>query len=66
LSHSGCSWPSRFEKLRRDSVEKFINHARPGKSFGEWTAGEVHLVKSELRQTGVLHAILEMFKTKNG
>jgi RNA 2',3'-cyclic 3'-phosphodiesterase len=56
---------ARFERLRRNAVEKFIMRARADKQFGEWTAKEIILVQSQLMPTGALHAILGTFRTKN-
>jgi RNA 2',3'-cyclic 3'-phosphodiesterase len=56
---------ARFERLHRSTVEKFMMQARTDKRFGEWTASEVELIESKLRQGGALHAILDTFRTKN-
>jgi RNA 2',3'-cyclic 3'-phosphodiesterase len=56
---------ARFEKWRRGSVEKFMMRVPKDRRFGEWTAREVELVESKLRQAGALHAILDTFSTKN-
>jgi RNA 2',3'-cyclic 3'-phosphodiesterase len=49
---------ARFEKMRSTAIAA-------GKTFGEWTAEEVHLIKSSLQPSGALHAIVDIFKTKN-
>jgi RNA 2',3'-cyclic 3'-phosphodiesterase len=56
---------ARFEKLPRAEAEKFAARAQTDKAFGEWTAKEVQLMESKLTQAGALHAILDVFRTKN-
>ncbi len=56
---------ARLERLRPDAVEKFMMQARTDKRFGKWTATEVELIESKLGQDGALHAILDVFRTKN-
>jgi len=56
---------ARFEKLCRGEAEKFTTQAQTSKVFGEWTAKEVKLMESQLTQAGVLHTILDVFKTKS-
>ena len=55
---------ARFEKLRQRDTDKLNAAAAIGKTFGEWTAEEVQLIKSSLQPSGVLHVILERFTTK--
>ncbi|HUA64485.1 MAG TPA: RNA 2',3'-cyclic phosphodiesterase [Alphaproteobacteria bacterium] len=56
---------ARLEKLRSRETEKLGAAMTIGKTFGEWTAGEVFLIKSSLMPSGALHAILYTFKTRN-
>jgi 2'-5' RNA ligase len=56
---------ARFERLRRPEAERFAAHAQTDKVFGEWKAKEVELMESQLTQAGALHAILDVFGTKN-
>ena len=55
---------ARFEKLRHRDTDKLAAATAIGKTFGEWTAEEVQLIKSSLQQSGALHVILERFTTK--
>ncbi|HTV40329.1 MAG TPA: RNA 2',3'-cyclic phosphodiesterase [Candidatus Sulfotelmatobacter sp.] len=55
---------ARFEKLRHRDTDKLAAAAAIGKTFGEWTAEEVQLIKSSLQPSGALHVILERFTTK--
>jgi 2'-5' RNA ligase len=57
---------ARLEKLRPRGTEKLTAAVAIGKTFGEWVATEVQLIKSSLQPSGVLHAIVDTFKTKNG
>ncbi len=56
---------ARFEKLRSRETEKLITAITVSKTFGEWTAAEVKLIKSSLAPSGALHATFDTFKTKN-
>lgn len=56
---------ARFEKLRSRETEKLTAAMAVGKTFGEWTAAEVQLIKSSLTPSGAIHAILDTFKPKN-
>ncbi len=56
---------ARFEKLNRHDAETFAALAKTDKVFGEWAVQEVQLMQSTLQRTGVLHAILDTFRTKN-
>jgi RNA 2',3'-cyclic 3'-phosphodiesterase len=55
---------ARFEKLRRSDTDKLKDAIGIGKTFGEWTAAEVKLIKSSLQPSGALHVILDRFTTK--
>ena len=55
---------ARFEKLRSRDTDKLKAATAIGKTFGEWTAEEVLLIKSSLQPSGALHVILETFSTK--
>jgi RNA 2',3'-cyclic 3'-phosphodiesterase len=55
---------ARFEKLHRGETEKLKGAIAIGKTFGEWTALEVQLIKSSLQPSGALHVILQQFTTK--
>jgi RNA 2',3'-cyclic 3'-phosphodiesterase len=57
---------ARFEKMRNSDTEKLRAAIAVGKTFGEWVAGEVRLIKSSLQPSGALHAIVDTFKAKNG
>jgi hypothetical protein len=46
-------------------MEKLKAAIAVGRTFGEWTAKEVQLIKSSLQPAGAIHAIMDMFKTKN-
>jgi 2'-5' RNA ligase len=56
---------ARLEKLRNRELEKLTAAMTVSKAFGEWMATEVQLIKSLLTSSGVLHATLDTFKTKN-
>ena len=56
---------ARFEKLRTREREKLTAAMSVSRTFGEWTAAEVQLIKSTLAPSGALHAILDTFKIKN-
>lgn len=56
---------ARFEKMRSRETEKLTAAIADGKTFGEWTATEVQLIRSLLQPSGALHAIVDTFKTKN-
>jgi 2'-5' RNA ligase len=56
---------ARFEKMRSCDMEKLKAAIAVGRTFGEWTAKEVQLIKSSLQPAGAIHAIVDMFKTKN-
>jgi RNA 2',3'-cyclic 3'-phosphodiesterase len=56
---------ARLEKLRAHEKETLRTAMTVDKTFGEWTATEVQLIKSSLMAFGALHAILDTFKTKN-
>ena len=56
---------ARLEKWRSGETEKLKAAVMVGRTFGEWAATEVQLIKSSLMPSGVLHAILDTFKVKN-
>jgi 2'-5' RNA ligase len=56
---------ARFEKIRSSDTKKLKAAIAVGGTFGEWTAKEVQLIKSSLQPAGAIHAIMDMFKTKN-
>ena len=56
---------ARFEKMRRRDVEKLMAHAQTSKTFGQWTAHEVELVQSKLKQTGAVYATVAVYRTKS-
>jgi 2'-5' RNA ligase len=56
---------ARLEELRAREMEKLTAAVAVGKTFGEWTATEVQLIKSLLQPSGALHAIVDAFKTKS-
>jgi len=55
---------ARFEKLLHHDTDKLKAASAIDKTFGEWTAEEVQLIKSSLQPSGALHVILERFTTK--
>jgi len=50
----------RVKFLKRPEIEKLAAHAQTAKDhlFGEWTANEVELMRSELLPTGAQHTLL--------
>jgi RNA 2',3'-cyclic 3'-phosphodiesterase len=56
---------ARFEKVLSSDMEKLRSAIAVDGTFGEWTAKEVQLMKSSLQPAGAIHAIMDMFKTKN-
>jgi RNA 2',3'-cyclic 3'-phosphodiesterase len=59
----GHSTLGRFKKYRRHELKDFIRRAEAmaGLSFGNWEAGKIELVKSELSEEGARHATLATF-----
>lgn len=56
---------ARLGKLRRpEEAGKFAERALTDKIFGEWTAREVELVRSQLSPSGAVHTAFAAFKTK--
>jgi len=56
----------RVKFLKRPEAEKLAAHAQVVKDrlFGEWTANEVELMRSELTPTGASHTLLAAFRLK--
>lgn len=54
---------ARLSGLKRAQVETLAKRAHEfvNRRFGEWTAGEVRLMRSELLQSGSVHTVLERF-----
>lgn len=57
---------ARLEKMGRRERDTLAAVAAVTRTFGEWTAKEVQLIKSSLQRSGAVHAIVDVFKTKNG
>jgi 2'-5' RNA ligase len=53
---------ARFEQMRSVETETLRKAGAIGKTFGDWIAEEVQLIRSSLRPAGPLHAILDSFK----
>jgi 2'-5' RNA ligase len=53
----------RFKVYRPGEIKELVNRAMGmgGRQFGEWTAGEVEIVRSELLQGGARHTVMEAF-----
>jgi len=56
---------ARFGKMRNRETEEPRAALAVGRTYGEWVAKEVQLIKSSLQPSGPLHAIVDTFKTKN-
>jgi 2'-5' RNA ligase len=56
----------RVKFLKRPEIEKLAAHAQAVKDrlFGEWTANEVELIRSDLLPTGASHTLLAAFRLK--
>jgi len=57
---------ARLEKFDRRAAEKFVAGAKvfENKTFGEWTAAGVELVRSQLLPSGAQHEAIEVFNTR--
>jgi RNA 2',3'-cyclic 3'-phosphodiesterase len=53
---------ARFEQMRSAETETLRKAGAMGKTFGDWIAEEVQLIRSSLQPAGPLHAILDSFK----
>jgi 2'-5' RNA ligase len=53
----------RFKDARRREIEELLNHVQTIKDrvFGEWTAREIEIVRSELFPAGTRHTLLAAF-----
>jgi 2'-5' RNA ligase len=53
----------RFKDARRREIEHLVNHAQAmgDRRFGEWTAWEIEIVRSELFPAGARHTLLAAF-----
>ena len=56
----------RVKFLKRPEIEKLAAHAQAVKDrlFGEWTAREVELIRSDLLPAGASHTLLAAFRLK--
>lgn len=56
----------RVKFLKRPEIEKLAAHAQAVKDrlFGEWTAREVELIRSDLLSAGASHTLLAAFRLK--
>ena len=54
----------RVKHLNRPEIEKLAAHAQAveGRLFGEWTANEVELIRSDLLPSGASHTLLAAFR----
>jgi 2'-5' RNA ligase len=53
----------RFKDARRREIEQLVNYAQTmgDRRFGEWTAREIEIVRSELLPAGARHTLLTAF-----
>ncbi|MGH7940918.1 MAG: RNA 2',3'-cyclic phosphodiesterase [Limisphaerales bacterium] len=56
---------ARFERLPGPAVQRLTAAMAVGRTFGQWTATEVQLVKSSLMPAGPAYAIIDTLRTKN-